>query len=442
MNGPSVPALPSARAVLIGTAAYASGDLRPIPHSRRNIRGLAAVLAEEARGGLTAWDVKLVDDPLQPEEIMRPVTAAAEEAEDALLVYYSGHGLLARDDGDFHVTLTASDPDKPWTSLPYSYVADPIRKSRAKVKIVITDCCYSGRAHADLMGSESRLITEQLRAKGVYSLSSAPADRRSLAPKGDEYSAFTGFLLAAVRDGVPGAEPVLGLTDLFLEVRRRMRGAGLPLPEECSKAAGAGAYPFVRNRAPRPPAPDPEPAPVPRAPERPAAPARVNAPLDEAIAVAAGPDRWVEALRLVLTLQGLARAPRSGRLRWGMRGLPKRCGMTEGEQLIGYATTSRSHNVVFTDTHLCVLNSPELLRVPYSRLSGLTAAVSTRTERVVTVTDQGGSSEDVLLVTTAATFGGRTVKLTESGGCLLQKSLTECVPALVGLRERNPGWFA
>ncbi|MFI5668786.1 caspase domain-containing protein [Streptomyces sp. NPDC051704] len=445
MNGPALPGLPagaspgSARAVLIGAAAYASGDLRPIPHSRRNVRALAKVLTEEATGGLTPWDVLTVDDPRQSEDIMRPVWAAAEEAEDALLVYYSGHGLVAAD-GAFHLALTTSHSGKDWTSLPYFYVADLIRKSRARVKIVILDCCFSGRGHAGLMSSESRLIAEELSDAGVYSLSSAPADRRSMAPEEQPYSAFTGFLLAVMGDGVPGAGPVLGLTDLYPEVRRRMRGAGLALPEECSKT-GAGAYPFVRNRAPRPTKPAPDPAQDARTPAAPAVPVRVNVPLDEAVAVAAGSDRWVEALRLVLMLRDVPLAPRTGRPGWNMRRLANRCEMTAGERLIGHATTGRTRNVAFTDSHLCLLDSEGLLRIPYARLGHLSVAVSIKEDRVVTVTDQAGISEDVVYVTTTADYGGRRLKFVESGTTPVRNCLTGCVPALIDLHGRNPGWF-
>ncbi|MER6778955.1 MULTISPECIES: caspase family protein [unclassified Streptomyces] len=443
MNGPALPELPaaapsgSARAVLIGAAAYASGDLAPIPHSRRNVRALAKVLTQEAAAGLTPWDVRTVDDPRQHEDIMRPVSAAADEAEDALLVYYSGHGLIAAADGAFHLSLTASHSGKDWTSLSYFYVADLIRKSPARVKIVILDCCYSGRGHAGLMSSESRLIADQVSDSGVYSLSSAPADRRSMAPREQPYSAFTGFLLAVMGDGVPGAGPVLGLTDLYPEVRRRMRGAGLPLPEECSKT-GAGAYPFVRNRAPRPPEPDP--AQDARTPAAPAVPVRDNVPLDEAVAVAAGSDRWVEALRLVLMLRDVPLA-RTGRPGWNVRRLANRCETAPGERLIGHATTGRTRNVAFTDSHLCVLDSEGLLRVPYSRLGHLSVAVSIKEDRVVTVTDQAGISEDVVYVTTTADYGGRRLTFVESGTTPLRNCLTGCVPALIDLHGRNPGWF-
>ncbi|WP_030303771.1 caspase family protein [Streptomyces katrae] len=243
MSGPSFPSFGSARAVLIGAASYTSRDLTPIPHSARNIRGLEAALTDGALGGFATDDVRLVDDPDKPRDIMEPVWAAAEEAEDVLLVYYSGHGLIAGATGDLHLSMTESEPGQDWTSLRFSYLAGVVKQSRADVKIVILDSCFSGLAHSDLMGADSRLITDQLAAvRGVYSLTSAPGDRRSKAPAGARYSAFTGFLLGAMQEGVQGAGPLLGANDLYNEVLRRMRDTGLPLPEECGKT-GAGDFP-------------------------------------------------------------------------------------------------------------------------------------------------------------------------------------------------------
>ncbi|MET8163514.1 caspase family protein [Streptomyces sp. NPDC005329] len=244
----TIPPYTSARAVLIGTAVYASPDLEEIPHSYRNIRGLAAVLTDARLSGFVSKNVTYVDDPHKPEDIMEPITAAAAEAEDVLLVYYSGHGLLAGDNSDLHLSLTGSQPDAPWSSLPFSYLATVVRQAKATTKIVILDCCYSGRAHSDLMADESQLVKNQLAVEGLYCLTSAPETKRSKAPKGERYSAFTGHLLTTMQEGIPGAGPVLRMTDLYGEVRSRMRATAFPLPEQCNKK-DAGAFPLVRNSA-------------------------------------------------------------------------------------------------------------------------------------------------------------------------------------------------
>lgn len=248
MSSTALPSFISARAVLIGTAAYSSQDLEEIPHSLRNIRGLTDVLTDADLSGFAPKHVVLVADPRKPEDIMQPVTTAAAEAEDVLLVYYSGHGLLAGDDSNLHLSLTGSEPDKPWTSLQFSYLASAVKEARAATKIVILDCCYSGRAHTDLMGGEAQTVQAQLAVEGLYCLTSAPQTKRSKAPKGERHSAFTGYLLAAMQEGIASAGPVLRMSDLYGEVRSRMRATTLPLPEQCNKK-DAGSFPLVRNKA-------------------------------------------------------------------------------------------------------------------------------------------------------------------------------------------------
>ncbi|WP_224308918.1 caspase family protein [Streptomyces olivaceus] len=236
----------AARAVLIGTATYRVFD--EIPHSYNNIRGLAGVLTDPELSSFTTEHVRLIDDPATPADIMQPLKQAAEDAEDILLVYYSGHGQLSGENSELHLTLTGSEPEAPWSSLPFSYVADIIKQSEASTKIVVLDCCYSGRAHSDLMSDPSHLVKDQLAVEGLYCLTSAPKDRRSKAPDGDTYSAFTQYLLDTLNDGIPAAGPLLRMADIYGDVRKRMRATKFPLPEQCNKKEG-GDFPLARNRA-------------------------------------------------------------------------------------------------------------------------------------------------------------------------------------------------
>lgn len=249
MKSPALLHPGSKHAVLIGTGAYRK--LKEIPHSIRNVRGLIEVLTDSQLSAFSPWHVKSVLDPGGPEGIMEPVRAAASQAEDVLLVYYSGHGLLQGDNAEFHLSLTGSQRDEPWTSLHFSYLAQAVRESRAGTRIVILDCCFSGRAHGHLMSDESQLIRGELRVNGLYCLTSAPENKPSLAPPGDPHSAFTGHLLTVMREGIPDAGPVLCMSEISDEVRRRMRLTTLPIPVPCGRD-DAGDFAIVRNRAHRP----------------------------------------------------------------------------------------------------------------------------------------------------------------------------------------------
>ncbi|MFD7630744.1 caspase domain-containing protein [Streptomyces sp. NPDC059851] len=500
----ALPSFASARAVLIGTAAYRSASLTDIPHSLQNVRGLGDVLTDPALSGFAPQHVVTVADPDRPEEVMLPVTAAAEEATDALLVYYSGHGLLTGTNGDLHLSLTGSEPDQPWTSLPFSYLAEAVKLSRADVKIVILDCCFSGRAHSDLMGEGSVVIRGQMPHHGMYCLTSAPETKRSTAPEGDTYSAFTGFLLTAMEKGVRDAGPVLRMGDLWDEVCRRMRTTTYPLPEQSSRK-NADNFPLVRNRAYLPPPPRTAslfaprrqgPNPVPLQATTPSGRPSfdtvegrgyrigdVNARLDQVIAVASDPLRWsqarpphfarvsgrghhgydraqvdehverhrhqpdgfVDSLRVLLIRQGMELVPDGRPQRRRLAKLKDRSGITGEEHLVGYVRSgwfeTRTVDIVCSDRHLCLSTSSDLLRIPYRLLGRVSLATSAVMERWVSVTDQGGSSGDVLVVTTTVSFEYRKVEFSESETHPLQTTLRTFLRGMDELAARHPEWF-
>ncbi|MEU4247509.1 hypothetical protein AB0F15_08880 [Amycolatopsis sp. NPDC026612] len=83
-----------ARAVLIGTGCATGGagadGLDEVPAVRTTITDLAAVLVE--RCGMAAANVREVHDPAQPFLFGQALAEETAAAEDALLIYFCGHG--------------------------------------------------------------------------------------------------------------------------------------------------------------------------------------------------------------------------------------------------------------------------------------------------------------------------------------------------------------
>src|SRR5690242_14725999 len=87
---------PGVRAVLIGTGTHVTGSLlTDVPAVRDTLRDLGAALVE--RCGLAPDNLRIVADPSGPKDALLAVRAAAEQADELLLVVYVGHGLLTRD---------------------------------------------------------------------------------------------------------------------------------------------------------------------------------------------------------------------------------------------------------------------------------------------------------------------------------------------------------
>ena len=98
--------------------------------------------------------------------IGRYLRSAASEAEDLLLVYFVGHGLVSGRRHELYLGLPDSEWAEPeWNSLEYDKLRSSVLDSPAATKIIILDCCFSGRA---LSGSwQPRLPRWSVRSRSM-----------------------------------------------------------------------------------------------------------------------------------------------------------------------------------------------------------------------------------------------------------------------------------
>ncbi|MEV6111542.1 esterase-like activity of phytase family protein [Streptomyces sp. NPDC052109] len=246
------PRLPNPRrsaAVLIGVSEYR--HLPRLPAVRNNLVRLMEALTDEAMWGLPIDKCVLAGDPTTSKDLIGPVKRAARMAEDTLVVYYAGHGFVDRR-GALHLTLTDSERGEADTTVPYDWLREALLKhSKARRRIIILDCCYSGRA-LEGMSDPAAQLSVAAAVSGSYTLASAPPNEEALSPRGEECTAFTGELFRVLRHGIredgQEKEPYLTLDMIYEEVRRALRARGLPLPEVQDRNR-IGRLPFVRNLA-------------------------------------------------------------------------------------------------------------------------------------------------------------------------------------------------
>ncbi|MEU8820284.1 caspase family protein [Actinoplanes sp. NPDC048796] len=232
------------RAVLVGSGHYQSDGLKDLDAAVHNVSDLRDVLVDASLSTFTAATCEVVTDPASVADVLNPVKAAAHEAEDLLLVYFAGHGLLFGRNRELHLATTQASDD-PWLSVSYRAMADLIESSDAKTKIVVLDCCYSGRAVDLPLG----LTVNGFDIGGAYVLTSSSQIKRSIAAEGARNTAFTGRLLALMRDGLAGADDLLSMRTLYANVRDQLSEAGLPLPLQLDGNT-AGSMALVRNLHP------------------------------------------------------------------------------------------------------------------------------------------------------------------------------------------------
>lgn len=179
-------------AVLIGTGRYESAGLPALPAVENNLARLAQVLTDPIYGCVDADACQTLLDPVNGKVVSQALRAAGDRAEDMLLMYFVGHGIVGPDDGELYLALPGTEVDSPgFSALRYADVRRLLRDGgtvRSANRIVIIDCCFSGRAIPTLAGEQ---LTGFVDIEGVYVLTSASANSRALAPEGALYTTFT-----------------------------------------------------------------------------------------------------------------------------------------------------------------------------------------------------------------------------------------------------------
>jgi caspase domain-containing protein len=293
------------RAVLIGTSRFRT--LAALPSVRNNLMEFAQVLGDDRIWGLPKKYCITVENPASSEDMLDPVLMAAREARDTLLFYYAGHGLVGQRTADLRLALIGSDPDpqRSYTAVPYNDIRDALLDSRAIRRIVILDCCFSGRALGQMADGVAAVVTGAS-IEGTYVMASTAENKIALAPPQEQFTAFTGQLVNVLLQGIPGRGEFLDLDAIYNWVSEAMREKGLPIPQTRVRNT-AGQLGLVRNRAYRavqppeekrqPPVPDLPPGPDAPGPLKLAAPeARTREPLVPAKSLRDLADRRIPSL--------------------------------------------------------------------------------------------------------------------------------------------------
>ncbi|MFI6075364.1 caspase domain-containing protein [Actinoplanes sp. NPDC051343] len=224
-----------------------------MPQVHSNLGGLRDALCDREVGFFTPEHCEEVEQR-SFQQVLKAVSRLGREATDTLLVYYCGHAVLDDRDGD---SLLLSLPEstsgnEPWSFLRVNDLKKAIESSRAKFRILVLDCCYSGTATLNRLGSaeDSELLARQAKMAGTYVLASSAANETSLAPVGSTYTTFTGALIKLLVRGIPDGQKFIEMHQLFQKMQIDLAG---PYPTPAQQNTNDGARLVIaRNRAYRP----------------------------------------------------------------------------------------------------------------------------------------------------------------------------------------------
>ncbi|MFF1742950.1 caspase, EACC1-associated type [Streptomyces mirabilis] len=245
------------RALLIGAHSFTDPDLEPLPAVARNLDRLAELLRDPSVWGLDAGHLSVLAEP-DRDQALGEAGRLADEAEDTLLVYYAGHGFVHDLSNELYLALPRTDPRRLYTALRYQDIRELLLgpQVRARRKVVILDCCWSGLALHGAMSATGLGGLSDI--GGTFVLTATSETRTALAPPGETYTAFTGELIGALEKGVPEAPPLLTMTTLYRHLHDALVSKGRPTPQQ-RNGNTAGAIAVARNRhRPSVPGPGPE----------------------------------------------------------------------------------------------------------------------------------------------------------------------------------------
>ncbi|MBR7837753.1 hypothetical protein KDL01_31035 [Actinospica durhamensis] len=158
------------RIVLVGSPFYDDPSLTDVPQVARNLADLAEVFSDPALGGFPAEHCLTADPGTSVEQVGDLLVRAAAEAEDLLLFYFAGHGLIGPRN-ELYLCLRSTRWRNPaFSALRFETVRDAfLEHSHIKNRAVILDCCFSGRASGILSGPGADAVAEGLEITGPTS---------------------------------------------------------------------------------------------------------------------------------------------------------------------------------------------------------------------------------------------------------------------------------
>lgn len=228
----------SSRLILLGASGYDHGMLNDLPAVHNCIQDLRDLLTAPITGGFLPANCLIPDDNAGLPTLVEKISDFSLTASDVLVTWFIGHGMFDIETHRLHLALSKTNPEHlGLTALPFGELKKAFLTSRAKVKILIVDCCFSGRVITEMaMGVPdlANMVSEQVAVDGTYIMTACSGHDIALAPPDDRYTAFTGSVIKALQGAIP-----LTMRDIYREVSRSLRERDLPEPHQASSSTAA-----------------------------------------------------------------------------------------------------------------------------------------------------------------------------------------------------------
>lgn len=231
----------SSYAVLIGSSDFPRDPIKllPLPNVENNIFELVRILSDPSILGLPESNILVILNGTDNSSILEDVDEITKKIDDTLIFYYSGHGLLGDRSRDLYLATAKTTSDgRELNALSFQQIKIIFKNSPARKKILILDCCYSGKVIGYLGHKESTIISA-IDIEGTYAIASTPPNKEALSSDGNRFTLFTGKLIDILSNGIQNNKEYITLEDLYFEIFRDFsKRENVPHPQKISTQEG------------------------------------------------------------------------------------------------------------------------------------------------------------------------------------------------------------
>ncbi|WP_419879455.1 caspase family protein [Brevibacillus centrosporus] len=177
------------RALVIGLNNYPGAELQACINDAKEV----SAIIERNQDGTPNFAVKLVTDEHQTidKAILKKLIKELFDGDDTVLLYFAGHGIVNAI-GGYIVTPDFQDYDE---GISMDEILVLANKSNARNKIIILDCCHSGKMGSHDLGKADASQIGQ----GMTILTSCKSSEAAIEQSGR--GVFTSLLLEALQGG-------------------------------------------------------------------------------------------------------------------------------------------------------------------------------------------------------------------------------------------------
>jgi formylglycine-generating enzyme required for sulfatase activity len=226
-------------ALLIGVSEYGAG-FQPLPSAVEDVDALYRVLVDSERGEFLAPNIKVLKNP-DRQEMENEIywLFHDREADDLLLLYFSGHG-IKDERNKFYLGTRITEKNDRGSLVPTSAVAatslhDRIESSLSERQVIVLDACYSGAiAKGMTIKDDGRVnVEDYLGGKGRAILTSSSAIDYAFGSEAG-LSIYTRYLVEGIATGAADLDEDdwISVDELHGYVAKKLRKAAPAMTPE------------------------------------------------------------------------------------------------------------------------------------------------------------------------------------------------------------------